>query len=107
VTAMNLDGRPRPDAALRQAAVLFAERNAVYGDNFEMVANALAAMFPDGVALRTREDFAVWHNFELLMVKVCRFAQSGLTHPDSIRDAAVYAAICDYLKQEKPLERAP
>ena len=96
----------RPDQILRDAALLFAERNAVYGDNFRMVAQVLATLFPKGVSLRTPEEFALYHNFELKVVKLCRFAASGLTHVDSIEDDIVYSAICRHLLLSHPLPEA-
>jgi regulator of sigma D len=34
-----------------------------------------------------------FHLFELLIVKLSRFAKSNLSHADSIHDAAIYAAM--------------
>lgn len=92
----------RPDEILRDAAQLFAERNAAYGDNFLMVSRVLTAMFPNGVRLAP-EDYGLWHNFELMIVKLCRFAQSGLTHDDSIRDLIVYSAIAKHQMTGRPI----
>lgn len=82
---------------LQQAAETFRERNAVYGDNYKNVGNVLFALFPHGIALQTAEDFNRWHLFELLVVKLTRFANTGLTHTDSVHDAAVYAAMLESL----------
>ena len=78
----------------------FRERNKVYGDNYKMVGEAMVALFPNGVVLRTAEDFNRWHLFELKIVKLTRFAVSGLTHKDSIHDDAVYAAMVESLIDE-------
>lgn len=83
------------DQILEEMASTFRERNAVYGNNFDNLGKAMAAIFPNGVTLRTAEDFVRWHLFELQMVKLTRFANSGLTHPDSIHDAGVYAAMVE------------
>jgi len=85
----------RADEILYQAADLYRERDLVYGSNFNKVAAVLESMFPDGVTIRNADEFRRWHNFELIVVKMCRFAQSGLTHMDSIRDSCVYCAIVD------------
>lgn len=86
------------DAAiiLREAAATFQERNAVYGSNYRMVAPIMKVLWPQGVpsALVTTHR---WHLFELMVVKMSRFAISGLTHQDSIRDLAVYAAMVESL----------
>lgn len=84
------------DAAdvLSEAAKTFRERNAVYADNYKLVAPVIRALFPNGVPgeLVTTEH---WHLFELIVVKLTRFAQSQLTHQDSMRDTAVYAAMIE------------
>ncbi len=79
---------------LANMADTFRERNKVYGDNYKRVAKLMAVLFPDGVPseLVIKDQF---HLFELLIVKLSRFAVSNLTHQDSIHDAAVYAAMIE------------
>jgi len=88
-----------PNAAdiLREAAETFEGRNAVYGNNYLNVGNVMVALFPNGVVLKTVDDFLRWHLFELKIVKITRFANSGLTHQDSIRDDTVYGAMVESL----------
>lgn len=87
---------------LAEMADTYRERNKVYGDNYKRVGAVMAAMFPNGVDLFTEDDYNVWHLFELMVVKLTRFANSGLTHEDSIHDAAVYAAMVESLiRKEK------
>jgi hypothetical protein len=79
---------------LADAAETYRQRNAIYGDNFRRVAPIMALLLPAGAPpemLHTQH----FHLFELLIVKLTRFANSGLTHQDSIRDAAVYAAMIE------------
>lgn len=82
---------------LRAMAQTYEERNAVYGDNFKNVGAVMMALFPTGIVLRTEEEFNSWHLFELMVVKLTRFANSRLSHCDSIHDAAVYAAMVESL----------
>ncbi|QDH49635.1 haloacid dehalogenase [Pantoea phage Kyle] len=82
---------------LEEAAATFRERNAVYKDNALVVGKVMAALFPNGVELKTQEDYNMWHLFELLIVKLTRFTNSGLTHQDSILDLTVYAAMLEPL----------
>ena len=79
---------------LGEMAKTYRERNAVYGDNFKMVAKLMAVLFPQGVPseLVVQDQF---HLFELVLVKLSRYAISGLTHIDSAHDAAVYFAMCE------------
>lgn len=82
---------------LRSAAGTYEARNAVYGDNYKNVGNVMAALFPNGVNLGTPEQFNQWHLLELMVVKLTRFANSGLEHEDSIHDAQVYGAMVQSL----------
>jgi len=85
---------------LREMGRTFEERNAVYGDNFRMVGRVMEVLFPEGVTLRTASDYDVWHLFELKVVKLTRFAISGLTHTDSVHDDAVYSAMIEAMLSE-------
>ena len=92
----------KKDAAtiLDQMADTFRQRNAVYGDNYRMVAKLVKVLFPKGVP----SELVVtdqWHLFELKLVKISRFAISNLTHIDSIHDDAVYAAMIESILHEQ------
>jgi len=87
------------DEILISMAETFRERNKVYGDNYKSVGAVMVALFPDGVNLSTKEQFNTWHLFELMIVKLTRFANTGMTHKDSIHDAAVYAAMVESLME--------
>jgi hypothetical protein len=90
------------DAAkiLEEMAETFRERNRIYGDNYKNVGEVMVALFPKGISLNDNDDFNIWHLFELMIVKITRFANSGLKHKDSIHDAAVYAAMVESLIKE-------
>ena len=86
---------------LREMAKLFAERNAVYKDNFRMVGKLMEAMFPEGIELKTKEDHNKFHLFMLAIVKLSRYAinyQDG--HKDSIDDMIVYMSMVAALDAE-------
>lgn len=90
----------RADEILADMANTFRERNAVYGNNYRMVAKLVAVLFPDGVP----SELVVtdqWHLFELKLVKLSRFAISGLKHKDSIHDDAVYSAMIESIIEEQ------
>lgn len=93
------EAKPPLDAGDMLAAMgkTFKERNAVYGNNAEVTGRVLAALFPKGVVLKTPGDYEIWHLFELIIVKLTRFTNSGLTHEDSIHDLAAYAAMVELL----------
>ena len=77
---------------LRGMADTFEERNQVYGDNYKLVGEIMKILFPDGVPPSLLHSPA-FHLFELKIVKLTRFAISGMTHEDSIHDDAVYSAM--------------
>lgn len=85
---------------LAEMAETFRERNKVYGSNFRMVAPLVKILWPDGVPRHVIEDDS-WHLFELILVKLSRFAISNLSHQDSIHDTAVYAAMIEANLLEK------
>jgi len=89
-----------PADILADMADTYRERNTVYGDNYKRVGPIMGILFPDGVPpeLLASDQF---HLFELIIVKLSRFAISGLTHQDSIHDSAVYAAMIDAIVQEQ------
>ena len=89
-----------PAIILDEMADTFRQRNAVYGDNYRMVAKLVKVLFPNGVPseLVTTDH---WHLFELKLVKLSRFAISGLTHIDSIHDDAVYSAMIESILHEQ------
>lgn len=85
---------------LASAAETFANRNAVYTNNYQQVAPIVKQLWPDGVPPElTAQD--QWHLFELIVVKLTRFANSALTHEDSIHDIMVYAAMIQSIIQEQ------
>lgn len=86
---------------LDAAATTYREKNAVYGDSYLRVGAALAALFPDGVTLKTADDFNRFHIFALMVVKQSRYCvnwESG-GHQDSVHDNTVYSAILEEIDE--------
>lgn len=84
---------------LRDMASTFEERNRVYGSNYKMVGPIMKVLFPDGVPPEVVHSDQ-FHLFELKIVKLSRFAISGLTHIDSIHDDAIYSAMIESILLE-------
>ncbi len=80
---------------MRAAADTYEERNKIYKDNYKRIGSMLEALFPEGVQLRTADDFARWQLFVLKVEKLSRLAISGLTHKDSAHDDIVYSAMLE------------
>lgn len=82
---------------LEAMAATFRERNAVYGNNFERLGNAMHAMFPQGLTVATPQDWTRLYFFMLQQVKQSRYATNFTKggHADSTHDSAVYAALLE------------
>ena len=94
---------PYVSKLLNDSAALFAQRNAVYKDNFRMVGKIMKALFPgEAPVLETEADYTRWHLFELSIVKLSRYAvnydKGG--HADSLDDMIVYLAMVAALDSE-------
>lgn len=94
------------DQFLTEAAETFKERNKIYGNNYLNVGGAMAALFPQGLMLKTSDDFNRFHIFVLGIVKLSRYANNwcevaGIVgHPDSIHDNTVYSAMLESIDDE-------
>lgn len=106
VGKLNAPAKPRTASdILREMAQTMDDRNDQYHDNWRMIAPMLKILFPKGVPPEmVTQDF--WHLFELLLVKIARFASTNCTHIDSIHDAGAYCgfvqlAIEETLKDSK------
>lgn len=85
---------------LDDMAATYRERNSLYKANYLKVGKILAILYPDGVHLKTPEDFTRWHFIDWMIGKLSRFSVNH--HPDSIHDLAVYAAMIEgWLKHER------
>jgi hypothetical protein len=78
---------------LQEMGDLFRERNGLYGNSGINVGAVMSALFPNGANPRTAADFRMFSHLERIVAKLVRFVNSGMTHEDSIKDLAVYAAM--------------
>ncbi len=85
---------------LERMAATYRERNAIYSDNYKNVVAVIGALFPGGVpeGLVMTEK---WHLFRSALIKLTRFANTGLTHADSIHDLGVYSAMIESAIKEE------
>lgn len=90
------------DEFLSEAAATFKSRNAVYGNNYLNVGAAMAALFPEGVSLKTANDHNRFHIFMLGIVKLSRYANNWGAggHADSMHDNTVYSAMLESIDAE-------
>lgn len=83
------------------------ERGATYGDNYNMMGVVMKALYPDGITLKTEDDFIRWHWVDWTVGKLTRWVKTGMNHEDSIKDAAVYVTFLAAFNREKNNELAP
>jgi len=88
------------DIVMEEMLEVFKERKETYGNNYLIIGKVLAALYPNGLVLNTEEDHNKYHLFLLVLVKATRLANTGLTHEDSAKDLAVYAAMLTGLLTE-------
>lgn len=87
---------------LSQSHDVYKDRSAIYKDNFRSVGRVMVALFPEGrPPLVTAEDYDRWHIFELLIIKLTRYANNyDQPHEDSLLDQLPYLGILGALDQE-------
>lgn len=78
---------------LAALGALYLERNKLYKDNYKQMGRILCGMFPEGITLKTEDDFNRFALFLQGVHKKTRYARSLLTptgHADSLDDDTVY-----------------
>lgn len=87
---------------LESSIKTFEDRNKVYGSNYVRHGRIMHAMFPEGLTLKTVEDFNRFAIIEHIVGKVGRYVASMEAggHRDSAHDIIVYAAILEQLTKE-------
>lgn len=82
---------------LKQAAELFEERSKQYGEAYKKSGEVMKTLFPDGLTLETPEDFAIYHNLSMIVMKLTRYSRNFKAggHLDSAKDLIVYAAMLE------------
>jgi hypothetical protein len=81
----------RADLVLEEMAETFRKKNTQYGDNWEKVGHMFVTLFPDGMMLRTYEDFVKFHFISWIIGKLSRWSYDE--SDDSLHDAGVYISM--------------
>lgn len=81
---------------------LYRERNKLYGDNYKRFGQTLVSFFPNGITLKTADEFNRFALFLNVMHKVTRYARAMPSggHEDSADDMAVYAQMMQEMDHE-------
>lgn len=87
---------------LEAKARVFEERNKLYGDNYKRFGYVMVALFPNGLNLKSAEDFNRFGILVQLVAKETRYAENFVRggHDDSLDDTAVYAMMLKELDQK-------
>lgn len=76
---------------LRDAAGIYEQRNALYGDNYKRFGHIMAALFPQGMNLESPDDWNRAGIFVQMVSKITRYANCwDHGHNDSLDDLSVY-----------------
>lgn len=99
-------GPKRVPEMLREAADIYQQRNAIYGDNYKHAGEVLLGLFPRGVVIQTAEEFNRFHLINHMLGKLSRYCQNLKNggHADSLDDLSVYAMMareCDREDKDK------
>ena len=87
-----------PIDCLEDALHTFKQRNKQYGDNYLTHGQVMTALFPDGVQLKTVEDYNRFGVINMIVAELTRYSQNWpKTHQDSLHDLGVYAFILESL----------
>ena len=92
-----------PDQLLDDAAETFRRRNSTYGDNYRLFPSVMVGLFPNGLSVKSYEDWMRLQFLVLDVVKTTRYAQNFHSggHQDSIHDKIVYAAMLESTDAEE------
>jgi len=80
---------------LKAAIKTFEEKSDKYGNMYKVKGEVMSIIFPDGVKLKTPEDFNRYTYLSAVIAKMMRYAaqfENG-GHYDSAHDAIVFAAM--------------
>lgn len=92
--------------ALADLGKLYEDRNAQYGSNYKFFGYVLSGMFPDGITLKTPEQFNRFALFLNVVHKCTRYARAmpDEGHADSCDDICVYSAMLNEVDQEPKIK---
>ena len=78
---------------LLEAADLYKTKNTLYGDSYKKTGELLEILFPEGIELKTAEDFNRFSVFTLILGKITRYSNhwDNTDVEDTLSDLSVYA----------------
>lgn len=93
---------PTVPQRLEDLAELYNERGKVYGNDYKMHGDLMRLFFPNGLTLKTVDDFNRYGVFKELVTKINRYAKAYKDggHEDSLNDISVYAQMLQELDND-------
>ncbi len=92
----------KADEILNSTAHLFRKKREEYGNNYLVIGKIMSAMFPEGLTVKSEEEWNRLHLVLLSIVKISRYSfnyQKG-GHNDSLLDLLVYVAMLSEMDDE-------
>jgi hypothetical protein len=80
---------------LLEAADLYKTKNTLYGDSYKKTGELLEILFPEGIELKTADDFNRFSVFTLILGKITRYSNhwENTDVEDTMLDLSVYATM--------------
>lgn len=94
---------------LSEMAATYFERNAKYKDNYKRFGLMMTALFPEGLTVKTVDEWNRICIFMMITSKITRYAANFKEggHQDSTHDAGVYSAMLEELGNDFLYEEVP
>lgn len=99
-TTVLIGAEENPADNLRKMAETFDQRSKVYGKNYLVFGKVCAELWPEGLILKTKEDWARMGVLTQVIAKLTRYTNNPSGHKDSAHDIGPYAAILEALTNE-------
>lgn len=89
------DKHKTPADFLEEAAEVFRNKNKEYGDSYKSFGKIMMAYFPNGVELKTKQDFTRYAILNIMIAKTDRYCKNfiGGGHEDSLTDLSIYSTM--------------
>jgi len=84
-----------PSDFLKEAAIVFENKNKEYGDSYKSFGKIMMAYFPNGVELKTKQDFTRFAMLNIMISKTDRYCKNFINggHKDSLVDLSIYSTM--------------
>lgn len=84
--------KPNPASNIRQALKTFEQRGKAYGNSYNQYGEVMKVLFPNGIELKTIDDFNRMGLLNMIVSKLIRYSNQWETkHKDSMHDLGVYS----------------